>query len=113
MPAGQQPHPRGGPLQLLHDGRGLALQSLHDGRQWVHEPLRLSVFIEAPAEAIDNVIAGKKLNSRRMSKSDSDELVEPGRSVEHRELGVDVEVGEGVGHGSLAGGITGVWFDSP
>jgi uncharacterized protein YbcC (UPF0753/DUF2309 family) len=43
----------GGDLRL-----GLALQSLHDGRRWVHEPLRLSVFIEAPAAAIDEVIAG-------------------------------------------------------
>ena len=43
----------GGDLRL-----GLSLQSLHDGRQWVHEPLRLSVFIEAPAKAIDDVIAG-------------------------------------------------------
>ena len=29
---------------------GLPLQSLHNGRHWVHEPLRLSVFIEAPRE---------------------------------------------------------------
>lgn len=42
----------GGDLRL-----GLAHQSIHDGRRWVHEPLRLSVFIEAPAEAIDDVIA--------------------------------------------------------
>jgi uncharacterized protein YbcC (UPF0753/DUF2309 family) len=46
----------GGDLRL-----GLALQSLHDGHRWVHEPLRLSVFIEAPAEAIDNVIAGNTM----------------------------------------------------
>jgi hypothetical protein len=46
----------GGDLRL-----GLALQSLHDGRRWVHEPLRLSVFIEAPAEAIDEVIAGNTM----------------------------------------------------
>ena len=46
----------GGDLRL-----GLALQSLHDGRRWVHEPLRLSVFIEAPAEAIDNVITGNAM----------------------------------------------------
>ncbi|MGB5742237.1 MAG: putative inorganic carbon transporter subunit DabA, partial [Sedimenticolaceae bacterium] len=46
----------GGDLRL-----GLALQSLHDGRRWVHEPLRLSVFIEAPAEAIDDVIAGNAM----------------------------------------------------
>ncbi len=36
---------------------GLSMQSLHDGRGWVHEPLRLSVFIEAPQAAIDDVIA--------------------------------------------------------
>lgn len=36
---------------------GLPLQSLHDGRRWVHEPLRLSVFIEAPEAAMDDIIA--------------------------------------------------------
>jgi hypothetical protein len=46
----------GGDLRL-----GLALQSLHDGKRWVHEPLRLSVFIEAPAEAIDAVIGGNAM----------------------------------------------------
>ena len=40
----------GGDLRI-----GLPLQSLHDGRRWVHEPLRLSVFIEAPVHAIDAV----------------------------------------------------------
>lgn len=42
----------GGDLRI-----GLPLQSLHDGTRWVHEPLRLSVFIEAPREAIDRVLA--------------------------------------------------------
>jgi uncharacterized protein YbcC (UPF0753/DUF2309 family) len=36
---------------------GLPLQSLHDGEKWVHEPLRLSVFIEAPCADIDAVIS--------------------------------------------------------
>jgi len=36
---------------------GLPLQSLHDGEHWMHEPLRLSVFIEAPESAIEDVIA--------------------------------------------------------
>ena len=36
---------------------GLPLQSLHDGRRWVHEPLRLSVFIEAPEAPMDDIIA--------------------------------------------------------
>jgi len=35
---------------------GLPLQSLHDGVRWIHEPLRLSVFIEAPRDAIDRVL---------------------------------------------------------
>jgi hypothetical protein len=40
---------------------GLAMQSLHDGRRWIHEPLRLNVFVEAPKEAIDDVIARHEL----------------------------------------------------
>ncbi len=42
----------GGDLRI-----GLAMQSVHDGSRWMHEPLRLSVFVEAPAEAIDDIIA--------------------------------------------------------
>ncbi len=42
----------GGDLRI-----GLALQSVHDGTAWVHEPLRLSVFVEAPATAIDGIVA--------------------------------------------------------
>lgn len=40
---------------------GLPLQSLHDGRRWVHEPLRLSVFLEAPQAAIDDIIGRHEL----------------------------------------------------
>jgi uncharacterized protein YbcC (UPF0753/DUF2309 family) len=36
---------------------GLPLQSLHDGQRWVHEPLRLSVVIAAPIDAINALIA--------------------------------------------------------
>lgn len=36
---------------------GLPLQSVHDGTKWVHEPHRLNVFIEAPQERIEQVIA--------------------------------------------------------
>jgi uncharacterized protein YbcC (UPF0753/DUF2309 family) len=42
----------GGDLRI-----GLPLQSLHDGQRWVHTPLRLSVFLEAPRPAIDAVLA--------------------------------------------------------
>jgi uncharacterized protein YbcC (UPF0753/DUF2309 family) len=41
----------GGDLRI-----GLSIQSLHDGERWMHSPLRLSVFIEAPAAAIDGVL---------------------------------------------------------
>ncbi|MEJ2513649.1 MAG: DUF2309 domain-containing protein [Gammaproteobacteria bacterium] len=36
---------------------GLPRQSVHDGRRWMHEPLRLSVYIEAPGDRIEAVIA--------------------------------------------------------
>ncbi len=39
---------------------GLPIQSLHDGKRYVHEPLRLSVFLAAPLEAINQVIAGNE-----------------------------------------------------
>ncbi|NML16365.1 YbcC family protein [Azohydromonas caseinilytica] len=42
----------GGDLRI-----GLPLQSLHDGQDWRHQPLRLSVFIEAPCERIDAILA--------------------------------------------------------
>jgi uncharacterized protein YbcC (UPF0753/DUF2309 family) len=42
----------GGDLRI-----GLARQSLHDGQRWLHEPLRLTVVIDASAEAIERVIA--------------------------------------------------------
>ncbi|MDE2430872.1 MAG: DUF2309 family protein, partial [Burkholderiales bacterium] len=41
----------GGDLRI-----GLSRQSLHDGERWMHEPLRLTVIIDAPSQAIDAVI---------------------------------------------------------
>ena len=41
----------GGDLRI-----GLSQQSLHDGERWVHEPLRLTVIIDAPQQAIEAVI---------------------------------------------------------
>ena len=41
----------GGDLRI-----GLPMQSIHDGERFVHTPLRLSVFIEAPRPQIDLVI---------------------------------------------------------
>jgi uncharacterized protein YbcC (UPF0753/DUF2309 family) len=39
---------------------GLPLQSLHDGRNWRHEPLRLTVVIEASRSALNRVIAANQ-----------------------------------------------------
>jgi uncharacterized protein len=41
----------GGDLRI-----GLPLQSVHDGERWMHEPLRLSVFIAAPQSKIEAII---------------------------------------------------------
>ena len=41
----------GGDLRI-----GLSRQSLHDGVRWMHEPLRLTVVIDAPQQAIASVI---------------------------------------------------------
>jgi hypothetical protein len=41
----------GGDLRI-----GLSRQSVHDGQRWVHEPLRLTVVIDAPAPAIERII---------------------------------------------------------
>lgn len=41
----------GGDLRI-----GLARQSVHDGHQWRHEPVRLTVVIDASADAIEQVI---------------------------------------------------------
>jgi uncharacterized protein YbcC (UPF0753/DUF2309 family) len=45
----------GGDLRI-----GLPFQSVHDGAEWRHEPLRLSVYITAPREAIENIIKSHK-----------------------------------------------------
>ena len=41
----------GGDLRI-----GLPMQSLHDGERFVHTPLRLSVYIEAPRTEIDRIV---------------------------------------------------------
>ncbi len=41
----------GGDLRI-----GLAMQSLHNGEDWMHEPLRLSVYIDAPRHAIEQIV---------------------------------------------------------
>ncbi len=46
----------GGDLRI-----GLPLQSVHDGQRWVHEPLRLSVYLAAPKEAIAEIAQKHKV----------------------------------------------------
>ncbi|MDB2448736.1 DUF2309 domain-containing protein [bacterium] len=46
----------GGDLRI-----GLPWQSLHDGHDWRHTPLRLTVVIDAPREAIERVMAEHSL----------------------------------------------------
>ncbi len=36
---------------------GLPMQSLHDGDKWMHDPVKLSVIIRAPMEAMNDIIA--------------------------------------------------------
>lgn len=42
----------GGDLRI-----GLSKQSLHNGSKWVHEPLRLTVVIDAPRDRIEGIVA--------------------------------------------------------
>ena len=35
---------------------GLPLQSVHDGTYWRHEPVRLTVLVDAPADRIEAVL---------------------------------------------------------
>lgn len=49
----------GGDLRI-----GLPMQSLHDGERWMHDTLRLSVYIDAPAEAIAAIAAKHEVVSQ-------------------------------------------------
>jgi uncharacterized protein YbcC (UPF0753/DUF2309 family) len=42
----------GGDLRI-----GLPYQSIHDGQKWMHQPLRLSVYVDAPKQAIAEIVA--------------------------------------------------------
>ncbi|MFW7380264.1 MAG: putative inorganic carbon transporter subunit DabA [Oligoflexus sp.] len=46
----------GGDLRI-----GLSFQSIHDGSDYTHAPLRLSVFIEAPRQAIESIIKNNQV----------------------------------------------------
>jgi uncharacterized protein YbcC (UPF0753/DUF2309 family) len=49
----------GGDLRI-----GLPMQSLHDGERWMHDTLRLSVYIDAPAEAIADIASRHQVVSQ-------------------------------------------------
>lgn len=40
---------------------GLPIQSVHDGEKFIHDPLRLTVFIEAPEEEIEKIISNHEM----------------------------------------------------
>ncbi|KQW39208.1 hypothetical protein ASC76_10405 [Rhizobacter sp. Root404] len=54
----------GGDLRI-----GLAQQSLHDGDRWRHEPLRLTVVVDAPAAAIERVVGKHAVVARLISNN--------------------------------------------
>ena len=64
------------------------------------DPLLVALLVEVE-RAVHVPVIGHA--DRRLAVADrlGDEFVESRRAVEHRELGVDVEVGEGIGHGTL------------
>ncbi len=72
------------------------------------DPLLVALAVEVE-RAVHVAVIGDA--DRRLAVADGfgDELVEPSRAVEHRELGVDVEVGEGIGHGLLTVGWVAGW----
>ena len=64
------------------------------------DPLLVALLVELE-RAVHVAVIGHA--DRRLPVGDGlgDQLVEARRAVEHRELGVDVEVGERIGHGLL------------
>jgi uncharacterized protein YbcC (UPF0753/DUF2309 family) len=48
---------------------GLSRQSVHDGARWMHTPLRLSVFVDAPRDMIDRVI-GRHATVRQLVENE-------------------------------------------
>lgn len=81
----------GGDLRI-----GLPLQSLHDGQMLRHTPLRLSVFIEAPRDALETVIARHAVVRDLVDHGWLHLLrIEPGQAlVEHRRAGAWVALAD-------------------
>jgi len=86
----------GGDLRI-----GLALQSVHNGTDWVHQPLRLSVLVEATAVCWVRFACGSgqtafsgKRSTRVMAPSLLDQHKGPRTDANGRELHASVEGGE-------------------
>jgi hypothetical protein len=69
----------GGDLRI-----GLPWQSVHDGERLRHTPRRLSVFVEAPREAIDAVIAAQETVRRLVDHGWLHLLAIEGETVQRR-----------------------------
>jgi len=66
---------------------GLPLQSLHDGTHWQHVPLRLSVYLEAPLDRLESILA-EETTVRRLVENGWLHLLQidavTGRAVQRR-----------------------------
>jgi len=81
----------GGDLRI-----GLPLQSIHDGERWMHEPLRLAVYIAAPRHAMAD-IAARHAAVRELVDNDwlyLFRLDDDGRGIERYHRGTWLEVPE-------------------
>jgi len=73
----------GGDLQT-----GLPLQSLHNGSDWVHEPVRLSVFLEAPKEILEEkIFTHSEVKNLILNRWITVFSIEPGTGKIYRFLG--------------------------
>jgi uncharacterized protein YbcC (UPF0753/DUF2309 family) len=66
---------------------GLWLQSVHDGERFVHDPVRLNVFIEAPQAEIEKIVARHEVVRQLLDNGWLNFLhIEPGASTISRRL---------------------------
>ena len=75
------------------------------------DPLLVALLVEVQ-RAVHVAVIGHPDRRHAVLHRLGHQFVQPRRPVEHRELGVDVEVGEGIGHGSCLWGVTRMLFDT-
>jgi uncharacterized protein YbcC (UPF0753/DUF2309 family) len=66
---------------------GLPLQSIHDGKDFVHEPRRLTVFLESETELVDMVLEQQPGVRQLFDNQWIHLVVISGRQTYHRHLG--------------------------